>query len=92
MKDDQGMERREHERRSVHLPGRLIMSDHTDECIVFDISAGGAVVTSSSVASPDQPVRLKLTEKGELSGTVVWQRDDRIGIKFDHLDESRLDF
>lgn len=92
MNGDRGSERREHERRSVHLPGQLIMNDHTDECIVFDISAGGAVVTSPSAASPDQPVRLKLTEKGEFSGIVVWQRDDRIGIKFDHLDENRLDF
>ena len=68
------------------------MNDRTDDCIVFDISAGGAVVTSSSLASPDQSVRLKLTEKGEFRGIVVWQRDDRIGIKFDHLDMNRLDF
>ena len=88
----QGIERRQYERRSVHLPGRLTTGDRTDDCVVFDISAGGAVVQSPTAAAPAQSVRLKLTEKGEFSGTVVWQRDDRIGIKFDHLDEDRLDF
>ena len=92
MTGQDGSERRQHERRSVHLPGRLITDDRTNDCVVFDISAGGAVVQTPASASPAQTVRLKLTEKGEFSGTVVWQREDRIGIKFDHLDEDRLDF
>ena len=92
MSGQAGADRRRHERRSVHLPGRLTAGDQTGDCVVFDISAGGAVVQCSAPASPSQAVRLKLTEKGEFSGTVVWQRADRIGIKFDHLDEDRLGF
>lgn len=90
MSDHQSAERRRHERRPVELPGQLIIGDQSDKCVVFDISAGGAVVTSPVGPAPDQSVRLKLTEKGEFSGTVVWCREDRIGIRFDYLDDHRL--
>ena len=60
MSGHQSAERRRHERRSVQLPGQLIIGDQSDDCVVFDISAGGAVVTSQVGPTPDQSVRLKL--------------------------------
>jgi len=86
------VERRQFDRRTVNLPGQLITGSQANDCVVFDISAGGAVVAAQAEAEPQQAVRLKLTERGEFSGTVAWRRADRIGIKFDFLDESRVGF
>ncbi|MCG8359001.1 MAG: PilZ domain-containing protein [Kiloniellales bacterium] len=84
-------DRRSVERKSVNLPGRLIFEGGTEDCRVYDISPQGAHISASSQAPINLPVRLKLTEHGEFVGQIVWRRGERMGIKFFHVGEERID-
>ena len=77
-----GRDRRQEERKTVSLPGKLLFKGGEVDCTVYDMSPGGAHVAASSAVPANLPMRLKVTEHGEFLGMVAWRKDDRLGLRF----------
>lgn len=88
---EDGRNRRSVERKPVRLPGRLFYEGGEEDCTVYDVSPQGANVSASNNVPINQPIRLKLTQHGEFVGQVVWRKGDRMGVRFFHLGEERID-
>ncbi len=86
-----GRNRRSVERKPVCLPGRLFYEGGEEDCTVYDVSPHGANLSASNNVPINRPIRLKLTQHGEFVGQVVWRKGDRMGVKFFHLGEERID-
>lgn len=77
------MEDRRHLRRAVLWHGKLRAKDQTPiDCLVFDISGGGAKVRAERLPPVQSEVDLIIDRIGVFPAKVAWQRGDRIGIKF----------
>ncbi len=83
-------ERRDVERKPVHLPGRLFFDDTEKSCTVFDISPRGANISALNQLPINRSVRLKVTQNGEFVGRVVWRRGERMGLRFVHFDDEPI--
>jgi hypothetical protein len=75
------MERREHARKPVLWAARLDTSLGSFDCIVLNLSLGGARLDLSAPIVPRE-VCLVLERYGALRAEVVWQVSDGIGIRF----------
>ncbi len=78
---------RAHPRYETDYPGKFSMGDRFVDCVVLNISVGGAKirvagpVTRIPVATA-APVRLRIERIGEFSGRVVWHNGTTMGIQF----------
>ena len=61
------------------------------DCIVYDISPGGAHVATASAVPESLPLRLKVTQSGEFLGLVAWRKGDRLGLRFVQFLEDGLE-
>lgn len=84
-------ERRQEARKSVNLPGKLMFKGGEADCVVHDISPGGAHVAALGKVPENLPLRLKVTRSGEFLGVVAWRRDDRLGLRFVQFLEDGLE-
>ena len=87
----QASDRRQEERKSVSLPGKLLFKGGEADCVVFDISPGGALVSTTAEVPDKLPLRLKVTQSGEFLGMAAWRKDDRIGLRFVQFLEDGLE-
>jgi hypothetical protein len=65
--------------------GLIVFNDgrSTIECMVRNLSEGGAQLTVASVIGIPQTFVLKLNEGGRTQATIAWKRGNTIGVKFD---------
>jgi hypothetical protein len=78
------MERRQASRVTVNRPGKLLLGERDVDCVVNDVSEGGAglTVTIQSGHLPREFV-LKLDEDAPArSCQIVWAEGDRLGVIF----------
>jgi len=73
---------REDRRRQLLWSGILQTARGPVQCIVVDISRGGARLTAAALVTVGQSVTLKVAGVGMFRGTVVWSVDGTIGVQF----------
>lgn len=77
-----GSERRRHVRMPVHWTGALAGESDALDCVVLDISPGGARVQSADPLPVVTEVRLSLAHGGDYQGAVVWRQGSFMGLRF----------
>ena len=82
--------RRKTERKSVSLPGKIILDGKEADCLVHDISPDGALIASDEALVVNRSIRLKVTANGEFLGLVVWGREGRYGLKFVQFEDDGM--
>ena len=78
------MKQRAHQRAKAFLGARIIFNDHksTFDCIVKEISEGGAMLkVESAMATPDR-FKLCLSDGRQFDCEVRWRRINSIGVQF----------
>jgi hypothetical protein len=77
-------ERRRHQRVGVMMMATLRMTRGFFECMVLDISYGGAKLAMGRrmTFASGAKVTLIISHVGEFRAEPVWQRDDFIGLRF----------
>ncbi len=64
-------------------PGALTVGSIRQACSVRKLSAGGAIVQVDGPPIPGDRLELELMTGERLGGTIAWQRDGEIGLRFD---------
>ena len=86
MVEEQGeLNRRRHPRMSVHWHGSMSASGESEDCLVLDISSGGARVQCSEPFADADCVTLRLSQGDHHTGTVVWRQGSFMGLAFDEI-------
>ncbi len=80
-------EKRQFERYPLMLEAEVSHADQIIDCVIFDVSAGGAKVRLKKARidaqnSPIKRVLLHIPPFGEFEGDIVWTDDEYMGIKF----------
>ncbi len=89
--EPQTMENRKFERRKTLLSAKVSTLDSIDDCVVHDLSAGGAEIRTIAAFQLSQKVTLDMPRLGPVQGRVAWIRDQLVGIQFmSPLDEVSL--
>lgn len=72
------------DRRTVYRFARLVLPDRsTVNCIIKDVSPGGAKVVIEGAITMPPKVILKIDQTGESKrAKVAWQRDTEVGLQF----------
>jgi hypothetical protein len=86
--DKDGKNRRKFERVTVLWSGTLNCGARTLDCLIVNVSAGGAMVR---VETPDlckKSVVLRSPRFGELAGEVTWRQGKELGIEFKETPEA----
>ncbi len=78
----QAKEQRRHIRKHVLWTARLETKDGPYSCIILNVSRSGAKLRLTAPTLPRQPVKLVMDSYGTLSGEIVWQHADKMGIRF----------
>ena len=90
---DRWTERRRFRRTSVSLASTLETAHGTMQCVVLDLSLGGAGIRLHEQLEPLEQVTLVLAKFGRFRGHVVWRNATNAGIQFsDPPDEIMLRF
>lgn len=77
-------ERRLHQRFRIDSAGELLLGPLRFPCAIVDISSGGAQLLLSEQIAPLSPATLRIVNVGALHCRVVWNRNERIGVRFLH--------
>ena len=81
--DHLAADRRSDERQKLILRiGVLELDDRPVFCLVRNISSSGVEVKPYSRVSQGSSISLRVGDENAIPGTVVWVRDDLVGIKF----------
>jgi PilZ domain len=80
--DATGAERRHHKRKPVLWAARVETRDGPCECIILDLSLGGAKLRGATDVAADQAVTLVIDRFGALKAKVVWSRQNYMGLRF----------
>lgn len=75
-------EQRRHVRKRVLWAATLETPDGAFECIVLNVSRSGAQLRLKSPIGPQTEAALSLGSVGTLKVEVVWQRSDKMGVRF----------
>jgi hypothetical protein len=75
-------EQRRHVRKRVLWAATLETPDGAFECIVLNVSRSGAQLRFKSPIGPQTDATLSLGSLGTLTVDVVWQRSDKMGVRF----------
>ena len=80
-------EKRQFERYPLMLEAEVSHADQIIDCVIFDVSAGGAKVRLKGAVIDGQKsaikrVLLHIPPFGEFEGDIVWTDDEYMGIKF----------
>ena len=76
------VEAREDRRRQILWSGVLQTAQGPHQCLVVDISRGGARISHAPAVGIGQAVALKVLGLGNFRGTVVWSETGEVGIAF----------
>lgn len=80
-------EKRRFERHPLMLEAEVSHADRIIDCVIFDVSAGGAKVRLKRAGidaqeSPIKRVLLHIPPFGEFEGDIAWTDDEYMGIEF----------
>ncbi len=75
-------ERRAFERKNVFWKARLVLPEGAINCVVYDLSMGGARVRLVAQLQKQQQARLDIEKLSPLNAEVVWLGIGMIGIRF----------
>lgn len=75
-------ERRQHKRKPVLWKAHIETSAGAADCVILDLSLGGAKLRVAAKAAARDKVSLVIERFGALEAEVVWARPDRIGLRF----------
>ncbi|MGH7014066.1 MAG: PilZ domain-containing protein [Stellaceae bacterium] len=75
-------DRRAYERRNVFWKARMVLPEGAINCVVYDLSMGGARVRLVAQLQKQQRVRLDIEKLSPLNAEVVWLGIGMIGIRF----------
>ncbi|SRR5579862_2397698 len=77
-------EQRRHIRKRVLWAARLDTAEGSFNCVILNVSRSGAKLRlpAATTLSPQEPIELVFETFGELKGQIVWQRGDKMGIRF----------
>ncbi|HUZ74791.1 MAG TPA: PilZ domain-containing protein [Stellaceae bacterium] len=75
-------ERRRHKRKPVLWAARVETRDGPCECIILDLSLGGAKLRGNTAVAAKQVVTLVIDRFGALRAEVVWSRLNYLGLRF----------
>ena len=74
--------RRQYKRTSAMLSGTLFHDDRVDDCVIFNLSLGGAMVRFSETLADRAAVTLSVSRAGALRAEAVWQTGKTLGLRF----------
>lgn len=74
--------RRKFKRTTAMLAGTLFHDNRVDDCVIFNLSLGGAMVRFSETLTDGAPVTLSVSRAGALRAEPVWQTDKAVGLQF----------
>lgn len=79
-----GEEQRRHVRKRVLWMARLEANGTSSECVILNVSRSGAKLrlTTPLTVAARQVVKLDMPSHGTLPAEVIWQRGDKMGIRF----------
>ena len=80
--EDADRNRRQYERTSAMLSGTLFHDDRVDDCVIFNLSLGGAMVRFSENLADGAAVTLSVSRAGALRAEAVWQTGKTLGLRF----------
>jgi hypothetical protein len=75
-------DRRQHKRKPVLWAARIETREGPCECIILDLSLGGAKVRSPASVVKEQMVTLVIDRFGALNAQVIWARSGKLGLRF----------
>ena len=77
-------EQRRHIRKRVLWAARLDTAEGPFNCVILNVSRSGAKLRlpAATTISSREPIQLVLEAFGELRAEIVWQRGDKMGIRF----------
>jgi hypothetical protein len=80
-----GMPERRHDERHMTLlrVGSLMVDDRRELCLIRNISAGGMLIRVYSVIPEGTRVSIELKQGEPVLGTVLWAKDELVGVTFD---------
>jgi hypothetical protein len=81
---ESGEEQRRHIRKRVLWAAQLETGGTSCECFILNVSRSGAKLRLAApmIIAPHQPVTLAMAQYGTLHGEAVWQRANKVGIRF----------
>ncbi len=74
--------RRQFKRISAMLSGTIFHDNRVDDCVIFNLSLGGAMVRFSETLADGAAVTLSVSRAGALRAEAVWQTDKTLGLRF----------
>jgi hypothetical protein len=75
-------DRRVHRRSKVVWPAQLIHGGRRFDCVILNLSAGGAKLQLGNLPERLTELRLVTDRFGEFAAEAVWRVGDRVGIRF----------
>lgn len=75
-------DRRQHKRKPVLWAARIETREGPCDCIILDLSLGGAKLRSAAPVAAQQTVTLVIDRFGALHAEVIWARSGRMGLRF----------
>jgi hypothetical protein len=75
-------DRRRYPRTAVLWPGRIAAEGAKADCLVLNLSAGGAKIRTAGPVGLDAKLTVSIGQFGEFCGTVVWKAKDLLGVRF----------
>lgn len=76
-------ERRDDDRQlTLFRVGSLIIGDRRELCLVRNVSAGGMMIRAYCTIAPGTRVSVELKSGELVDGSVIWVKDDLIGLEF----------
>ena len=63
--------------------GSLVTGEHRELCLIKNVSAGGMLIRTYSHVEPGTHVSIEHKQGEPLSGSVLWNNNDCIGVAFD---------
>lgn len=75
-------ERRNSQRASVLLEGRITKGDSQSTCLLFNVSGGGAMLRVNDPFACPTTIAIDIPRIGRVNGRVTWRGVDAIGVAF----------
>jgi len=66
------------------MVGKLRAGERQGLCRIRNVSAGGMMIETRLPLEYGEPVAIEARGREKVTGSVVWQRGERLGIQFDH--------
>lgn len=80
-----GMPERRHDERHMSLlrVGSLLIDGRRELCLIRNISAGGMLVRVYSAIAGGSRVSIELKQGEPIEGTILWAKEELVGVSFD---------